>query len=210
MASATSIAPTPAAKVAKTAADRRAPPATLVIFGGAGDLTKRLVVPALYNLMRAGRLADGFSIVGVGRGDNDTQSWRRDLRQMLQSLAADGGGEFRADGIDENAWDWLARRMTFLSGDFTQPEIYHRLKAFLAEQSTKHGHGNVLFYLAVADKFFGAIVEHLGRAQLTRQTNGDWRRVIIEKPFGHDLASAHSLNERILKVLREEIGRAHV
>jgi len=204
MASATSIAPTAAAKVARAAAGRRAPPAILVIFGGAGDLTKRLVVPALYNLVRAGRLPDGFSIVGVGFGDVDTQSWRHDLRQMIQSLAADGGGEFRADGIDADTWDWLSRRMTFLTGDFTQPEIYNRLKAFLAEQSTKLGTGNVLFYLAVADKFFGAIIEHLGRAQLTRQTNGDWRRVIIEKPFGHDLASARALNAQILRILSED------
>src|SRR5215831_18893291 len=203
MTSATSIAPAAAATVAR-ASGRQAPPAILVIFGGAGDLTKRLVVPALYNLLRAGRLADDFLIVGVGRGDTDTQSWRHDLRQMMQSLAADGSGEFRADGIDEDAWNWLARRMTFLSGDFTQPEIYSRLKAFLAEQSTKRGNGNVLFYLAVADKFFGPIIEHLGRAQLTRQTNGDWRRVIIEKPFGHDLASARALNAQILRILSED------
>jgi len=203
MTSATSTAPAAAATVAR-ASGRQAPAAILVIFGGAGDLTKRLVVPALYNLLRAGRLADDFLIVGVGRGDTDTQSWRHDLRQMMQSLAADGSGEFRADGIDEDAWNWLARRMTFLSGDFTQPEIYSRLKAFLAEQSTKRGNGNVLFYLAVADKFFGPIIEHLGRAQLTRQTNGDWRRVIIEKPFGHDLASARSLNAQILRILTED------
>src|SRR5262245_44585086 len=113
MTSATSIAPTATAKFAR-AAKRQAPPATLVIFGGAGDLTKRLVVPALYNLVRAGRLADDFLLVGVGRGDVDTQTWRHDLRQMMQALAADAGGEFRADGIDKDAWDWLARRMTFL------------------------------------------------------------------------------------------------
>jgi glucose-6-phosphate 1-dehydrogenase len=192
------------AKVARATANRQAPPATLVIFGGGGDLTKRLVVPALYNLVRAGRLADGFSIVGVGRGDIDTESWRHNLRQMMQSLAADGGGEFQADGLDEETWDWLARRMTFLAGDFTQPEIYGRLKTWLAERSAKQGNGNVLFYLAVADKFFEPIIEHLGRADLTRQTNGAWRRVIIEKPFGHDLPSARALNAQILKILDEE------
>ncbi|HEY7551106.1 MAG TPA: glucose-6-phosphate dehydrogenase, partial [Hyphomicrobiaceae bacterium] len=202
MSSATTAARSAAAKA--TTADRQAPPATLVIFGGGGDLTRRLVVPALYNLVRARRLADGFSIVGVGRGDADTQSWRHDLRQMLQSLADEGGGEFQADGIDEGVWDWLARRMTFLTGDFTKPEIYGRLKAFLAEQSARQGNGNVLFYLAVADKFFGPIIEHLGRADLTRQTNGAWRRVIIEKPFGHDLASARALNAQILRILSED------
>jgi glucose-6-phosphate 1-dehydrogenase len=205
MTSATSIKPSAVANASRATSHRQAPPATLVIFGAGGDLTKRLVVPALYNLVRAERLADGFSIVGIGRGDVDTQSWRHDLRQMMQSLASDGGGEFRVDGIDEVAWDWLARRMMFLAGDFTQPKVYSRLKDWLAQQSIKQGNGNVLFYLAVADRFFGPIIEHLGRAELTRQTNGGaWRRVIVEKPFGHDLASARALNAQILRVLDED------
>src|SRR5262245_35058254 len=204
MSSMTSITPEAVARVVRATHGRQAPPATLVIFGAGGDLTKRLVVPALYNLQRAGRLADGFSIVGVGRGDVDTSSWRHNLRQMMQSLVVDGGGEFRAEGIDEEAWNWLARRMSFLQGDFTQPEIYTQLKSFLAGQSTTQRDRNVIFYLAVADKFFGPIVEHLGRAELTRQTNGAWRRVIIEKPFGHDLASARALNAQILKILSED------
>src|SRR5262245_44189503 len=127
----TSVAPTTAAMVARATAARQAPPANLVIFGAGGDLTKRLVVPALYNLVRAGRLADGFSIVGVGLGGGDTSSWRHNLRQMMETLIADGGGEFQAAGIDATAWDWLQRRMTFLQGDFTQPEIYVRLKNLL-------------------------------------------------------------------------------
>jgi glucose-6-phosphate 1-dehydrogenase len=190
--------------VARATADRRAPSANLVIFGAGGDLTKRLVVPALYNLVRARRLPDGFSIVGVGLGEEDTSSWRHNLRQMMESLIADGGGEFRAAGIDEAAWDWLVGRMTFLQGDFTQPEIYGKLKGLLGEQSTKDRHGNALFYLAVADKFFAPIIEHLGRAELTRQTISAWRRVIIEKPFGHDLASARALNAQIQRVLGED------
>src|SRR5262245_56630777 len=189
----TSITPEAVARVARATTNRQAPPATLVIFGAGGDLTKRLVVPALYNLVRAGRLADGFSIVGVGRGEVDTLSWRHNLRQVMESLIADGGGEFRAAGIDEAAWDWLVRRMTFLQGDFTETEIYGSLQGLLGEQSTQHRHPNALFYLAVADKFFGPIIERLGRAELTRQTNDVWRRVIIEKPFGHDLASARAL-----------------
>jgi glucose-6-phosphate 1-dehydrogenase len=200
----TSVAPTAATMVARATADRRAPSANLVIFGAGGDLTKRLVVPALYNLVRARRLPDGFSIVGVGLGEEDTSSWRHNLRQMMESLIADGGGEFRAAGIDEAAWDWLVGRMTFLQGDFTQPEIYGKLKGLLGEQSTKDRHGNALFYLAVADKFFAPIIEHLGRAELTRQTISAWRRVIIEKPFGHDLASARALNAQIQRVLGED------
>ena len=201
----TSITPEAVARVARATTNRQAPPATLVIFGAAGDLTKRLVVPALYNLVRAGRLSDGFSIVGIGRGEVTTDSWRHDLRAMLQSLAVGGGGEFQADCIDDQAWDWLARRMTFLPGDFTQPEIYDRLKALLAAQSASQGRDpNVLFYLAVADRYFGPIIERLGHADLTGQTNDAWRRVIIEKPFGHDLASARALNSQIRKILSED------
>jgi glucose-6-phosphate 1-dehydrogenase len=200
-----SITPEAVARVVRATINRQAPPATLVIFGGGGDLTKRLVVPALYNLVRAGRLADGFSIVGVGRGESTTDSWRHDLRNMLQSLAVGGGGEFRADCIDDQAWSWLARRMTFLNEDFTQPKVYDELKALLAEQSRSQGGGrNVLFYLAVADKFFGPIIERLAHAELTGQGNGAWRRVIIEKPFGHDLASARALNTQIRKILSED------
>ena len=201
----TSITPEAVARVARATHDRQAPPATLAIFGAGGDLTKRLVVPALYNLVRAGRLPDGFSIVGIGRGEVTTDSWRHDLRAMLQSLAVGGGGEFQADCIDDQAWDWLARRMTFLPGDFTQPEIYDRLKALLVEQSVSQGRDpNVLFYLAVADKYFGPIIERLDGARLAGQTGGAWRRVIIEKPFGHDLASARALNTQIRKILSED------
>ncbi|HEX5998346.1 MAG TPA: glucose-6-phosphate dehydrogenase [Hyphomicrobiaceae bacterium] len=201
----TSITQEAVARVARATTNRQAPPATLVIFGAGGDLTKRLVVPALYNLVRAGRLADGFSIVGVGRGEITTDSWRHDLRAMLDTLAVGGGGEFQTDCIDDRAWDWLARRMTFLPGDFTQPEIYDKVKAFLAEQTVKHGvDRNVLFYLAVADRYFGPIIERLGVAGLAGQTNDAWRRVIVEKPFGHDLASARALNAQIRKILSED------
>jgi glucose-6-phosphate 1-dehydrogenase len=201
----TSITPEAVARVARATTNRQAPPATLVIFGAGGDLTKRLVVPALYNLVRAGRLADGFSIVGVGRGEITTDAWRRDLRAMLDTLAAEGGGEFQAECIDDHAWDWLARRMSFLPGDFTQPGIYDRLKAFLAEQGASQGRDpNVLFYLAVADRYFGPIIDRLGGAGLTGQTNDAWRRVIIEKPFGHDLDSARALNAQIRKILSED------
>jgi glucose-6-phosphate 1-dehydrogenase len=200
----TSITPAAVAEVAHATHGRQAPPATLVIFGAGGDLTKRLVVPALYNLVRAGRLAAGFSIVGLGRSELSTESWRHHLREMLQSLAVSGGGEFQADCIDEQAWDWLARRMTFLQGDFTKADVYDRLKSLLAERSSSRGSGNVLFYLAIADRFFEAVIDRLGCAGLTGQTGDAWRRVIIEKPFGHDLASARALNAQIKRILSED------
>src|SRR5262249_21087741 len=109
------------------------------------------------------------------------------------------------DAAEEDVWSWLVQRMHYMQGDFTEPETFGRLGKLLAEQSTQQdGAGNVLFYLAVADRFFGPIVDALGRAGLARQSENAWRRVIIEKPFGHDLASAKALNARILKVLSED------
>jgi glucose-6-phosphate 1-dehydrogenase len=182
-----------------------APPATLVIFGAAGDLTKRLVVPALYNLVRAGRLADAFSIIGLDSANLSTKSWRERLSDMMQSFVREGGSEFHAHEIDPTHWNWLAERMTYLQGDFTHPETYERLAKLLAKQPACPGNvGNAVFYLAVAERFFGEIVEQLGRAGLTRQSDHTWRRVVIEKPFGHDLPSAQALNAKILKVLTED------
>ena len=170
----------------------------MTIFGAAGDLTKRLVMPALYNLVRAGRLADAFAIIGVDIADHTDESWRKSLTEMMQAFVRAGAGAF-----DEQAWSWLTRRMRYLRGDFAQPETFARLARILEEQEQQSKLANVLFYLAVADRFFGPVIEQLGRAGLTRQSDHAWRRVIVEKPFGHDLASAKALNAQILKVLSE-------
>src|SRR5882757_5252199 len=187
----------------------RAPPATLAIFGAGGDLTKRLVVPALYNLVRAGKLSDDFAIIGVDHGDQTTEGWCQSLTEMMQALTRVGGREHQAEAIDEQAWSWLIRRMRHMRGDFTQPETYGQLGKLLMDSGkrqtdTAADTANVLFYLAVAERFFGPVIEQLGRAGLTRQSKDAWRRVIIEKPFGHDLASAEALNAQILKVLSED------
>jgi glucose-6-phosphate 1-dehydrogenase len=200
----TTIAPE-AAVTAAALHGHRAPPATLTIFGAGGDLTKRLVVPALYNLVRAGKLADDFAIIGVDHGDRTTEGWCQSLTEMMQALTRAGGREHQAEAIDEQAWSWLIRRMRYMRGDFTQPETYSQLgKLLTASDKRQTDAANVLFYLAVADRFFGPVIEQLGRAGLTRQSERAWRRVIIEKPFGHDLASAKALNAQILKVLSED------
>ncbi|MGO9483992.1 MAG: glucose-6-phosphate dehydrogenase [Rhodomicrobium sp.] len=186
-------------------AARQAPPATMTIFGAAGDLTKRLVVPALYNLVRAGRLSDKFSIIGIDHNARTTESWRESLTGEMRELVQSGGAEFQAKQFDNWASDWLASRMRYLQGDFTDPETYSGLKSVLAEQNRAGGAGgNVLFYLATADRFFCEIIGQLGRAGLTGQSEGAWRRVIVEKPFGHDFPSAVALNKGILEVLSED------
>jgi len=183
------------------AALARSPPApacAMVIFGAGGDLTTRLLVPALYNLATAGLLADGFEVIGVNHNPGDDARFRRDLGDLLKQLAGDAGGEFGKARIDPKSWKWLSDRLHYQVGDFEDDATY----ATLAERLAADKRGNVLFYLATAPRFFGDIVERLGKAGLTRETDG-FRRVVIEKPFGDDLASAKALNRRILKSLDE-------
>src|SRR6478672_10007730 len=192
------------AMAAAAVSGHQAPPAIMTIFGAAGDLTKRLVVPALYNLVRAGKLPDEFSIIGIDIADLTTEGWRQSLTEMIGASAGGGAGNFQ-EAIDEQAWSWLTRRMHYLRGGFAQPETFSRLVMMLDEQRERQDNtANVLFYLAVTDRFFGPVIEQLGRAALTRQSDHAWRRVIVEKPFGHDFASAEALTAQILKVLSED------
>jgi glucose-6-phosphate 1-dehydrogenase len=177
----------------------------MTIFGAAGDLTKRLIVPALYNLLRGGKLPEGFAIIGIDHNDETTEGLRRNLTEMIQAFARATGGAQQGGALDEQAWSWLVDRMHYMRGDFTQPETYRRLEKLLTDQFPRQGGtANVLFYLAVGDRFFGPVIEQLGHAGLVRQSENAWRRVIIEKPFGHDFASAEALNAQILKVLSED------
>jgi len=186
--------------------DERAPPAppcAMVIFGAAGDLTKRLVVPALYNLAHAGQISDGFQLVGVDLAAITAEKWRTDLIDSMKSFVGHDG-EFHIDAVDWTAWQWLADRMSYLQGDLNDPATYRRLGDHLTRLDKTAGtSGNHLFYLAVAERFFGLAVEQLGAASLVVEKNNQWRRVVIEKPFGHDLGSAKALNNEILKVLQE-------
>ncbi|HEY4163186.1 MAG TPA: glucose-6-phosphate dehydrogenase [Dongiaceae bacterium] len=175
----------------------------MVIFGAAGDLTKRLVVPALYNLVAAKQLPDGFQLVGVDLAAKTTAEWRDGLTETMKKFVG-GSGEFEADHIDQAAWGWLAERMSYLQGDLGDPGTYSRLGTHLAKLDKTAGTaGNHLFYLAVADRFFSTAVAGLGAAGLVTESGDQWRRVVIEKPFGHDLASAKALNAEILKTLQE-------
>src|SRR5437762_3146629 len=180
------------------------PPCAMVIFGAAGDLTKRLVVPALYDLVGAKRLPERFRLVGVDLAAKTSAEWSRGLTDMMNQFVAQGGGEFQADRLDQTAWRWLTDRMAYLPGDLTDAETYRRLGKHLAELDETAGTaGNYLFYLAVADRFFSVAISGLGAAGLVNEREGQWRRVVIEKPFGRDIASAKALNADILKTLDE-------
>ena len=181
----------------RTDGAKQAPACTLVIFGAHGDLTKRLLMPALYNLAEMGLLDGGMKIIGVDHLDSSDQQWQQSLTETMQSFTHDKTAEFYTDKIDENAWGWVTARLSYLKGDFEKPETY-------ADIGKRIGDGNCIFYLAVAARFFGPVVEELGRAKLVAETDSVFRRVVVEKPFGRDLPSAKALDAQILKVLGED------
>jgi glucose-6-phosphate 1-dehydrogenase len=175
---------------------KAAPPCVLAIFGAAGDLTRRLLLPALINLRRSGLLPEGFAIVGIARTALSDDVFRHDLEKDLTSFATS-----RVAPADSA---WFAERAYYLQGDFGDSATYTRLAQKITEVAAKHQAGdNCLFYLATPPQVFAPIVEQLGKAGLTREQQGHWRRVIVEKPFGTDLASAQALNRHLLAVLAE-------
>jgi glucose-6-phosphate 1-dehydrogenase len=183
---------------------RSADPCALVLFGATGDLASRLVVPALYNLSHAGLLPEDFALIGVARAAGTANGWRAKLLVALKAYIG-------ADLIDEAAWTRLADRMSYVSGDLSQPELHQALKVALDDAAKTNGTGgNAIFYLAVADELFGAAIEQLGKATLTDQPEIEdgrrryWRRVVIEKPFGHSLGSAQVLNRAVARTLSED------
>ncbi len=181
-----------------------ADPCALVIFGAGGDLTKRLVVPALYNLARTGVLPENFALIGVDHGDRTTESWRDQLLDMLKSFVGNVRSEFNVDRIDPVIWERLTRAMRYVRGEFDDTGLYGRIREALAAADSAHGtQGNAIFYLAVPDRFFGPIVDQLGRAGLVR-ADRNWRRVVIEKPFGNSVQSARDLDADILRTLHED------
>jgi glucose-6-phosphate 1-dehydrogenase len=150
------------------------------------------------------RLAEGFRLVGVDLAEMSAEQWRAHLTDAMNGYVANKDGEFHLDELVQATWQWLAERMSYVSGDLNDPDTYRRLGEHLAGlDKTADTSGNRLFYLAVADRFFGPAVAALGAAGLTTESDGQWRHVVIEKPFGHDFASAKALNAEILKTLQE-------
>src|ERR1700741_3591909 len=174
-------------------AGKAAGPCAMVIFGASGDLTKRKLVPALFNLAKVNLLPKNFMVVGVAH-DELTQEQFRD--QATQFLAT-------ADRKTE-AWDWFGQRFLYERGSFADAPTFSLLVDRLkkVDEEFKTG-GNYLFYLATAPRFFAQIVQQLGAAGLSNEEQGRWRRVVIEKPFGSDLESAQALNRQIKSVLAE-------
>jgi glucose-6-phosphate 1-dehydrogenase len=168
----------------------------MVIFGASGDLTKRKLIPALYNLAKAGLLSREFALVGFARNEINSDQFRDKINEEIN--------DFATTEVDPELWHWLSRRISYVQGNFDDPAAYQQLKNLLAAIDQEHGtSGNYFYYLATAPDFFGTIIRQLGEVDLVKEDLG-WRRVIIEKPFGRDLETARKLNREIRELLAEK------
>ncbi|MFL6029843.1 MAG: glucose-6-phosphate dehydrogenase, partial [Gaiellaceae bacterium] len=166
---------------------RRTPdPCILVIFGASGDLTKRKLFPALYSLAFRGLLPERFAIVGVARTDETDDEFRARMKEAVQ--------QYGRDELRDDVWDKLTERMRYVAADFSDHEGLDRLARMFGEIDEELGTGgNRVYYLAIPPSAFESVVRELG----THSRAKGWRRLIVEKPFGHDLASARHLNSVI-------------
>jgi glucose-6-phosphate 1-dehydrogenase len=171
-------------------------PCIMVIFGASGDLTKRKLIPALYNLAREEYLPREFALVGIARSPMSSEQFRDKITEDMHSLYA--------NDLDGDTWREFVKRLHYHSGSGTDQSTYLELKDLLARIDSDYGTGgNYFYYLATSPDLFSPIVKQLGSAGLAQEENDRWRRIIIEKPFGHDLDSARALNRELREVLRE-------
>jgi len=173
-------------------------PSIVVLFGATGDLAHRKVLPAIYQLWRTNLLPHEFVLLAIGRRPYDDESFRADVRKALEDHS-------RVLPLDEAAWTSFAERIVYHHLDFHDADGFENLAARLATIDTERGtRGNFLFYLAIQPSQFAGIIAGLGRVGLDHEHHdGGWRRVVIEKPFGHDLESAKRLNREVGRVFRE-------
>jgi glucose-6-phosphate 1-dehydrogenase len=176
--------------------ERRVPPCAVVIFGANGDLTRRMLIPALYRLAYDRRLPAGFAVIGNSRTHMSDEDFRNRMREGVQEFLSD-------TPFDERLWTGLARNLHYCAGDLQKPELYtelgRKLDTLEKEQRTE---GNVLFYLSTQPSYYATAARGIGMAGLN-QGRG-WRRMVVEKPFGHDLTSAQELNRQLQEVFPEQ------
>src|SRR6202007_1599773 len=149
---------------------RKAPPCTLVIFGAGGDLTKRLLMPAIYNLAKDKLLSEKFAIIAVDRTPKPVDAFRDYLADGIRSFVSDTASAPATEPFDRQSWEFVAARITHFAGDLTLPDTYARLHEVHEKTAAQwHTGGNTIFYLAVASQLFGTIVEQLGAAGLAQE-----------------------------------------
>jgi glucose-6-phosphate 1-dehydrogenase len=172
-------------------------PFSIVIFGASGDLAHRKLIPALWSLYAARTLPEPFTIIGTGRTEMSDDAFRAKMRDGVKQFA-------RLKVPNDNVWSRFAASLVYVAGDPTGPELYARLRQVLDDiERVRSGPGNRLHYLSTPPSLYDDITVQLGKAGLAGEDKG-WTRIIIEKPFGHDLRSAQELNELVTSVFREE------
>ncbi len=182
-----------------------ADPCILVIYGASGDLTARKLIPAMYEMAKAGSLHERTRILGVSRSQKTDEQWREELMPWVRQ---------HAKGFDEAVWRTFAERIHYFSGDAVKPDCYGPLRTHLDAMAERYGtRGNMLFFLSVAESLYEPIVAEIEASGLVsegkrwcsidRETRS-WQRIIVEKPFGHDAASAASLNRALGRAFEEE------
>ena len=172
-------------------------PCSIVVFGASGDLTARKLVPALYHLFKERQMPATFRIIGFARREKTDESWRAELREAL--------GQFsRTKPVDDAVWREFAANVCYCQGDLTDPAGYARLRERLESFGQPELRRHLLFYLAISPSQFGPAVEQLRQAGLLDREGGPgWQRVVVEKPFGHDLVSAQALNAELTRFAQE-------
>src|ERR1051326_15026 len=169
--------------------ERKLPECAVVIFGANGDLTKRKLLPALYRLAHERRLPPGMAILGISRTPLSDDQFRDKMRESVKQFIEDSD-------VDPAIWDAFAQGLFYMPGDIGDSQCYRDLAARLSKiECERHTGGNVLFYLSTHPSQYGPVARGLGQAGLAK-ANG-WRRLVIEKPFGHDLASARELSDEV-------------
>lgn len=172
---------------------RIAGPSCLVMFGVTGDLARKKLMPAIYDLANRGLLPPGFSLVGFARRDWEDEDFGKIVHDSVREHART---PFR-----ESVWSHLAEGLRFIPGEFTDDEAFDELARTVKDLDAARGTGgNAAFYLSIPPSMFPVVCEQLDRSGLARADEGSWRRVVIEKPFGHDLASARELNDVVERV----------
>jgi len=173
-------------------------PCSIVIFGASGDLTARKLIPALYHLCKEKQMPPDFRIVGFARREKTDAVWRQELRQSLDQFS-------RTQPVDEAVWQDFSARLFYCQGDLADPAAYAKLERKLVSFGSPPLRQNVLYYLATMPSQFAPAVEQLHRADLLHHSSAEaWQRVVVEKPFGHDLASALQLNDELTRYAREQ------
>jgi glucose-6-phosphate 1-dehydrogenase len=173
-------------------------PCAIVIFGASGDLTSRKLIPAFYHLFKEKQMPADFRIIGFARREKTDSGWRDELRQALHQFS-------RTKPVDEKVWREFSQHIFYCVGDIADAQAYDRLEKQLCSFGSEPLRRNILFYLATLPSQFGEVVEQVERAGLlVKDGRKGWQRIVVEKPFGHDLESAHQLNRELTRFAREE------